>query len=268
MSGPISHKIKLGKKGVRHDDRTLRFEDYLIHTRMPHPPPAKHWSQVVKGPWGMMKNDVAGCCTISAAGHAALLWSSAAGKPKVIPDPEIIKAYTRVTAAENDGRGYDPATGANDNGCYELDVLNDWRQNGVGGDKLGAFAALEPKNYDHVKDSISIFALTYIGLALPLSAQAQTDAGKVWSVPTYGTARDGAPGGWGGHAVPVVDFDRFGLVCVTWGQLQRMTWNFWRAYCDEAYCLISQDFFSGNLSASGFNLQAMTDDLRQIGAAA
>jgi hypothetical protein len=78
----------------------------------------------------------------------------------------------------------------------------------------------------------------YIGLALPISAQNQ----DVWAVPPGGSAGEGSPGSWGGHAVPIVAYDSRGLTVITWGATKRMTWQFLDTYCDEAYALLSQDW--------------------------
>src|ERR1700683_1722620 len=103
--------------------------------------------------------------------------------------------------------------------------------------------------------------MCYIGLALPLSAQSQ----DVWSIPPGGAAGLGAPGSWGGHAVPVVGYDERGLVCVTWGQLKRMTYQFWSAYCDEAYTLLSKDFVEEKgATPDGVNWAQLLADMQSL----
>jgi len=123
-----------------------------------------------------------------------------------------------------------------------------------------AYAALEPKNHNHVMLSTFLFGGCYIGMSLPLTAQKQT----VWSVPPGGATGQGAPGSWGGHAVPVIGYDKHGLTVITWGATKKMTWSFWDAYCDESYALISPDFASQQSSPSGFNLAALQADLQQV----
>ena len=83
-----------------------------------------------------------------------------------------------------------------------------------------------------------------------------------------GTTGDGAPGSWGGHAVPVVAYDSRSLTVVTWGALQTMTWGFWAAYCDEAYAILSPDYLEQkggqSIAPSGFNLTQLRDDLADL----
>jgi hypothetical protein len=250
-------KLKLGKSVARHDARTLLFASYLTPA-LPAPPATLNIATKVTA-WGMMANDQIGDCTCAAAGHLIMEWTANAGKKMVTPtDKEIIAAYSAIT-------GYNPVTGANDNGANEIDVLNYWRQTGIAKDKIGAYVALEPANHTHIMDSVYIFEGCYIGLQLPKSAQAQTQNNQPWSVPPGGPTGDGAPGSWGGHAVPVVAYDQRGVTVVTWGALQVMTWSFWEAYCDEAYAILSTDYINGKKEApQGFSMAQLQADLADL----
>jgi hypothetical protein len=251
-------KLKLGKLPVRHDPRTLLFASYLT-TALPAPPASFNAATKVGSSWGMMDNDQIGDCTCAAAGHLIMEWTASTKARMVTPtDAQIVAAYSAIT-------GYNPTTGANDNGANEIDVLNYWRQSGIAGHQISAYAALEPGNHTHVMDSVYIFGGCYIGLSLPLSAQSQTQNNQPWSVPPSGTTGDGKPGSWGGHAVPVVAYDARSLTVVTWGALQTMTWGFWTAYCDEAYALLSPDYLTGkNVTPGGFELKQLQADLADL----
>ena len=249
---------KLGKKDAVHDQRTLQLANYI--KTLPVLPAKVNWSSKLTRPWGMMKNDSVGDCTIAAAGHMIMSWAADNKRVVNIADGDIIRSYVDVTAAENGGAGYDPATGDNDTGCVEIDVLNYWRKTGIAGHKIGAYAALEPHNNNSLKAAVYIFGGAYTGFALPVSAQMQ----KVWSIPPGGARGWGEPGSWGGHAVPVVDYNTTGPVCVTWGELKQMTWGFYDTYCEESYAIISNDFFTGIKSASGFDMATLHADLKLI----
>ena len=79
--------------------------------------------------------------------------------------------------------------------------------------------------------------------------------------PLYGRAR---PGAVGGHAVNVVRYGRNGLTVVTWGRVQELTWSFWNRYCDEAYCILSDDFLEKGNAPNGFDLAALEADLALV----
>jgi hypothetical protein len=186
-------------------------------------------------------------------------WTANSGKKMFTPtDQQIVAAYSAIT-------GYNPVSGANDNGANEGDVLNYWRQSGIAGHKIGAYVALEPSNHIHIMDSVYIFEGCYIGVQLPISAQAQVQNHQPWSVPPGGPTGDGKPGSWGGHAVPVVSYDVRGVTVITWGGLQVMTWSFWETYCDEAYAILSQDYLDGMKKApQGFSMQQLQADLADL----
>jgi hypothetical protein len=157
-------KLKLGKGGARHDPRTLLLASYVTPA-LPAPPVSFDVSLKVKA-WGVRDNDQIGDCTCAAAGHLIMEWTANSGNKMVAPtDKQIVAAYSAIT-------GYNPVTGANDNGAQEIDVLNYWRQTGIAGHKIGAYVALEPANHTHVMDSVYIFEGCYIGVQLPISAQA------------------------------------------------------------------------------------------------
>jgi hypothetical protein len=251
-------KLKLGKSVARHDPRTLLLASYLT-AALPTPPASFDLSAKVGASWGMMENDQLGDCTCAAAGHLLMEWTANAGKKMFTPtDKQIVAAYSAIT-------GYNPTTGANDNGAVEIDVLNYWRQSGIAGHKIGAYVALEPANHSHIMDSVYIFGGCYIGMQLPISAQAQVQNHQPWSVPPAGLTGDGKPGSWGGHAVPVVEYDSRGVTVVTWGALQVMTWSFWEAYCDESYAILSNDYLTGKKTTpQGFSMQQLQADLADL----
>ena len=250
-------KLKLGKLAARHDPRALLLASYVTAS-LPTPPASFDLTGKVTA-WGMMDNDQIGDCTCAAAGHLLMEWTVNAGKKMFTPtDKQIVAAYSAIT-------GYNPTTGANDNGANEVDVLNYWRQTGIAGHKIGAYMSLEPANHTHIMDSVYLFGGCYIGVQLPVSAQAQVQNHQPWSVPPGGATGDGKPGSWGGHAVPVVAYDSRGVTVVTWGALQTMTWSFWETYTEEAYAIVSTDYLTGKkTSPQGFSLQELQADLADL----
>ena len=248
---PATHK--LGKAPVKHDPRTLLLTKYV--RALPAPPPSADWTAKVAA-WPMMANDSVGDCTCAAAGHLVELWTAYAGSPVILDDATVLAAYSAIT-------GYNPADPSTDQGAAELDVLNYWRQSGIGGHSITAYCYVNLGDDNLVRQAVNLFGGVYIGLALPTSAQSQ----DVWDVPTSGTGQGtpGAPGSWGGHAVPIVGYDESGLTCVTWGALKRMTWAFLHTYCDEAYAIVSADFLnSAGVDPQGLNLAGLLADLEQI----
>jgi len=254
-TGKTDHSgMKLGKSSPVHDPRTLLLADYLTPETLPAAPAKYTYAKNIKSKaWGMMGNDKIGDCTCAAAGHLIMEWTDDNGALVTPTDQQIIAAYSAIT-------GYNPVTGKNDNGAVEATVLKYWRKTGIAGHKILAYAALEPKNHSHITLSTYLFGGCYIGLELPVTAQTQ----KVWSVPPGGARGQGAPGSWGGHAVPVIGYDSHHITVITWGAIKKMTWSFWDAYCDESYAIISSDFAGTKPAPNGFDLAALQQDLKVI----
>lgn len=252
----VNHKlVKLGKLQPKCDNRTLKLSKYLTHV-LPQPKPEVDYSNKISV-WGMMKNDEIGDCAIVAPGHMMMCWTSQSEDKIFIPtDEQIVESYSAIT-------GYKPGDSSTDNGSVEIDVLNYWRNKGIAGRKIVAYVSVNTRNLDHVKLATDLFGGLYTGFALPLSAQNQ----KIWDVTSFWNTK-GSAGSWGGHAVNIVAYDKNGLTCVTWGAKQKMTWAFWKRYCDEAYAIISNDWLTDvsndTLSPQGIDIKNLKEDLDSI----
>lgn len=226
---PEQIKYCFGKKPPVFDSRTLRFGAYL-KPALPQPPASKDYGKKVPQ-WPMYLNNKYGDCTCAAAAHMIQCWTANAAKEKSPTDPQVLKFYEHFTPP------------GPENGCSMLDVLKYWRSTGLGGDKIDAFAALEPKNATEAKDAVNLFGGCYIGVELPTFALNAPDLLKVpWVVPPQGPVGNAAPNPNGGHCVPAVAYDERNLYVVTWGAIKAMSWPFYNAYADEAYALLSPDF--------------------------
>ncbi len=243
-------KMKLGRKAIKTDSRTLAFAKYLTPA-LPPPPPTADWTKGIAD-WGMMLNDTLGDCTIAGLGHAVQVWTANTGSIVTVPDPTIQSYYQQWD-------GYVPGDPNTDNGGVELDVLNDFQKNGFAGHKLLAFADPKPANLAEIRQSIFLFGGVYIGLSLPMTAQSQ----DVWDVVPNGGA-NAKKGSWGGHCVFVPEYDTNGFTCITWGQPKTMTLAFWKKYCDEAHTLLAQDWLTAKGSPAGFNQTQLQTDLHAI----
>lgn len=239
----------LGKLPPVHQPGAIQLAAYLPAKRIPVPDTLDNYSCVRD--FGMMKNDQLGDCTCAAVGHAVQCWTALNHREVVIPDEEIVKAYSAVS-------GYDPATGANDNGAVEADVLNYWRDTGFGGHKLDNYAVIETRSRYQMKLAMFLFGDAYTGIALPLSAQEQS----VW---TSVHGPESEAGSWGGHAVPLVGYDENTATCITWGAPLKMTWAFWHRYGDEAYAPLSLDWIDeqSRKAPNGLLWDALKSDLEQ-----
>jgi hypothetical protein len=244
---------KLGKLAPKTDEKRLKLGKYL-KPELAAPPVELNWGDGVTD-WGMLGNDTLGDCTIAGVGHAVqsamhavgIAWDSS------VETDEVIKYYEFWC-------GYNPADPTTDQGGVEVDVLNNWRKLRYAGHQLVAYADPEIADTLHIKQSIALFGGVYIGLALPLSAQNQ----DVWQVVGDGQTGASAPGSWGGHAVYVVGYSPEFLTCITWGQELQMSWDFFRAYADEAHTLFLGMWVENKTAPSGFDWAQLETDLTAI----
>lgn len=249
----IDHSsIRLGKLAPVIDPRTLKLANYLT-PGLPPPPSICDWTAGITD-WGVMANDRYGDCTIAAVGHLVMGWTQNNGSKVTIPDSAIISAYSAVS-------GFNPRTGANDNGAVELDVLNYWRKTGVGGHTLDAFATVDASNLDMIRQAVFLFGGVYIGVGLPTAWQGK----NLWDV--YGplNQRANQPGSWGGHAIPILGYDADGFLVITWGGIIRMTNAAAVAYMDESYAPLSNDWIASNkAAANGIDMNTLAGDLKLV----
>jgi len=246
--------FKLGKHHPKIDSRTLQFGKYLTAELAP-PPPTINWTKPVTN-WPMMGNDKYGDCTCAAAGHMIEEWTANTGTIEVLPDPAILEAYNHF------------AHGNADAGANMLDVLKYWRKTGIAKDKIMAFAQLEPHNDTQLQDAVSIFGNCYIGLALPnFAVPPNTNFLDIpWIVPAGGAVGNAAPNPNNGHCVPAVAYDQRFIYVVTWGALKTMSWQFYDAYADEAFAVLSEDWINKQVGTapSGFDMQTLQQDLAAV----
>ena len=238
-------RMRLGRKAVKTDSRTLRMARYLTAT-LPPAPPAVDWTKGQTA-WGMLMNDTLGDCTIAGALHAIECWGLNSGHPLTFTDADALFYYESFDC-------YNPEDPESDTGGILLDVLSDWKHEGIRGHKVQAYASVRHTNIEEVKQAIALFGPLYTGLNFPNSAWGQ----KEWNV-TADKSIDG------GHCVVLVGYNETGPVAISWGALYQMTWEFFSAYFDELYAAISPDWFSqSGVSPAGISLEQLQADLALI----
>lgn len=254
----IDHShLRLGKKRVRRDRRSMRLETYL--KELPPLAPTRDLTEKVGADWGMMLNDQLGDCTIAGLGHFIMACVINNGKQVTIPNASILKRYS-------DWCGYVEGQPATDQGGVELDVLNSFRKDGIEDadgkiHKALAHVLVEARNHQHVKACVDMFGGAYFGLEMPSMWQTM----DVWKL-SYSDG-DATPGSWGGHCVVAEAYDDDGLTIITWGMKKRLTWDALDVYGDdknggEVHAILSEDWASkDNPCPDGFDIDLLQSDL-------
>jgi hypothetical protein len=246
-----------GRLAPKIDSKTPQFRRYMLAAAAALAIPAQilYYQAVAQDAWPMYDNDRIGCCTAAATGHMIQCGSANANGLVTPTDAQILKCYEDVS-------GYDPQTGANDDGAAETDVLSYWQKTGVGGNKLDSWAAVDPSNFDHLRLGTWYFGGVYLGLTVTSEAEQQFDQGQPWQR------------GWfnrpvGQHAVPLLGFDHAAeiLWVSTWGKIQAMTYDYWHFFGSEAYVPVNSIFVkSSGVNPVGLNLDQMRADQSLVAA--
>ena len=248
--------MKLGKLAPAYSPRTPKLARYIDLNVLPAPPDSCDRRDGVQ--FGMFHNDAIGDCTCAAMGNARRLWAHLTGRAEPVTDDDVLSAYEAIS-------GYDPASGANDNGAVELDVLRYWQQTGFAGEKIDGYAAVNLHDERLFRGAMWVFDGLYLGVALPATAQEQVHAGQPWTVDTSAGSQ-AYPGSWGGHAVYAVDYDAQYVYLATWGTIQPAAWDWIDTYVDESYAVISSvdQLDDKGVTAEGFNLDQLKADLAAL----
>jgi len=207
----------------------------------------------------MMANDRLGDCTAAGLAHQLSAWTMNVSADVTLSDAQVIKFYEDTT-------GYTPLDPQSDGGGNELDILKQWLKTPglLGGYNLTGFAPFRARpGLNSIKDSIYICGGAYLGINLPKTVLNQ---GNLWYVPAQGPVGDGAPGTLGGHAVVAVAYNSRHIVFVSWGQLFKMTWDFFITYTEECYALVSEDWIddTSGKSPSGFDMNALKSNMNAL----
>lgn len=250
---------KYGRKRPHPRDTHPRVlvDDYVdFELRATLPTPTATVSRLVTS-WPMYLNDQIGDCTEAAKGHAIqAITKKGTGTEVTVSDGQVLSWY------ERDG-GYVPGDPSTDNGCVIQDVLQNWQQDDSDALRITEYAELANfYNVANMKEALYLFGTVYLGFNVPQSAEDQFNAGLPW---TY------VPGSpiIGGHAVVLQQVAAPGkldmLHVVTWGHLQKMNLEFFHHYFEEAWVVISPDWFnSSGVDTDGFNMTQLQADFSQM----
>lgn len=242
--------MKLGKLPARPDSIKFKLSNYAVNLPAP---PTKFGHQSLETSWGMLGNDNYGDCVWAGAAHETMLWNKEANKDVKFTDADVLSDYSAVT-------GFNPSDPNSDQGTDMQIAASYRRKTGIKAEdtrhKVSAYLGLKLQNYLELRTAIYLFSGVGIGIKFPSSAMTQFNQGKSWSV-TYAPIE-------GGHYVPAVGYTGRYIYVVTWGKIQKMTWGFFKKYCDEAVCYLTDEMFTNGKSLEGFDLTSLQNDLGQL----
>lgn len=236
----------------------LKLSDY-IRAGLANPPAAV--SRPHPGfQWGMLANDRLGDCVIAMMLHSIEDFHLDAGTPPpAFTDHDAIALYSAIT-------GYNPSDPNSDQGTNETTAVAYWEQPGLNTSdgsthQIVATVAVDPSNLNECRIAIDEFVDLQIGIALPLTAQGQTE----WTVVGDGRTGHSAPASWGGHGIPYREYDGETFKCVTWGAELLLTVPFHQAYAQEAHVVVTKEMLNRTgVGPSGVAWDQLVADIQML----
>jgi hypothetical protein len=127
--------------------------------------------------------------------------------------------------------------------------------------QIVATVAVDAGNLNECRIAIDEFVALQVGIALPLTAQGQTE----WTVVGNGRTGHSAPGSWGGHGIPYREYDAETFKCVTWGGELLLTVPFHQAYAQEAHVIVTREMLGRQgTGPSGVAWDDLLADIRAL----
>jgi hypothetical protein len=234
---------KLGLAGHKEDPRgrTLKIKDF-IKPDLAYPAACDLTFGLIPDV-DALGNDAVGCCAIAGPAHFAR-W-----------EDQLCKRQTNVFTAnvidEYQNFGYVPGDETTDNGCYALDVFKRWRNVGLFGRKIEAFAQVDFFNPDEIAAATFLLGGVFFCFNLPNKVK----DGSIFEAQTWDVATDGG-GVAGGHLI----WDR-----ISWGERKYPTQPFIARYCFDAFAVVSAESIKPDGRAfSGLDLGGLQEALEAV----
>jgi len=221
--------MKFGAKPPKRDGRIKNVSSVFRVAMVP--PPAYDFDASHPGiPIPLFANADYNDCVIAARAHHTLRLAVHAGRPLPnISDQDVINEYRTENAAE-DGV-------FDDKGVTFVTSLSEWTRAGwtAAGTPHRTIADFFSVNWqinDELKNAL--IAATGVQVSLNLPDGLQNDGnfgpGNPWT--------DADAVGAFFHVILLTGYDTNGPIGITWGEKQNISWEFFHAFCVEAYTVV------------------------------
>jgi hypothetical protein len=245
--------LRLGKLAAK---RPYGLKDLATYANGPLPPPPPSVEVPYVPNWQMFANGPDPSCTVPGAPFGDCVIAGAAHV--IIASNVEVQREDAVPSSNAVAEQYLAITGGQDTGCNESDVLSQWRNQGLfGGNRISAYCPVETDQLGHVHSAVSMYGMCFLGVQVPESAQEQFSDGQPWTVVPNSPIM-------GGHCIVIVGYDSNYLYAVTWGGIAPLSYPWFSRFCDEAWCLITEEVAEAGDGPSGLNLAALQKDLDAI----
>jgi hypothetical protein len=221
------------------------------------PPPRADWFARCPADDDPLGNDRIGDCVPVAMLRAMQVRRANAWGDSWRPDTaEAVALYAQLA-------GYNPVTGAHDEGTDTSVAMTWWASTGIRSQQaldIVRWATVAPIADRHLKLAIAHTGPIQATLALPLAAE---DTSTWARAP--GTGAGTEPAGWGYHRVIVGAYDTDTLVCRTWGRDVTIHPEWWLRYAIGCDITLSRQWLDATgLAPSGLDWDALDRDMEAL----
>lgn len=249
--------LKYGKKPARPEAIKFRFADFFAVDKLPTPPATfGHYQNIPN--FFMLGNEEYGDCVWAGAAHETMIWTLE-GKGTCAPFTvnDVLSDYTAVT-------GFDPNNPNTDQGTDMVQAAQYRQKTGIrdangNRHKIDAYISLKTADLNELMLAMWLFGAVGIGINVPSTMQDQFMADQPLTVPDNIQIE-------GGHYISGVGRDSdSNILIVTWGQIARMTPEFYQKFNDETVAYLSlESLNSKNLSPEGYDAAGLQKALAQL----
>lgn len=233
----VHHGKRLGRRPMKSTRKALLFSDFFRFLDVPKS--NRYWMRRAPLPLRTYGNTEFGSCTRSKQAVAATRMERIEQRRLIkITDEEIVRVYREMS---------DRLYGGGDNGAYEDDALNEWRNpdttfRDTSGNPytIDAYLRINPNDEREVRAALAFSQSHGIAICFNLP-EAWADQEKIWRAPSERPVGIWEPGSWGGHSMWMIcDYDAEGAwVDQTWGfGPTKVTWDAMAMYMDESHLVI------------------------------
>jgi hypothetical protein len=199
---------------------------------------------VPAGPYQMDNNEKEGDCTIAGVAHLLQAWN------------RLFKGKARIPGVTTIKKVYRELTGGPDTGLVEANVLAAWKNTGLFGTKIDAYAPVKVTDPNAIKCAIAFYGGCYLGIVVGQEQEEQFERGEAWKW-VAGQEEDG-------HCVVALGFTPEGLLCATWGEIALLPWAFLKPSLKEAWCVFGPQLKAAGTDTLGVNVPALEADLAHV----
>lgn len=230
--------LKLGKLDAT---RPRWLSDLAVYAKgkLPSPPASVDPPSV---PYPMDLNDQLGICTLAGVDHLLAAWNAEVHENDPRPDEDALRST------------YFDLTGGEDSGLNESDLLATWRNSGLWGNKIRAYAPVPVTDIRQQQQAIAFYGGLYLGIQCPASAQEDFAAKRPW-------VYDPASPIEGGHCIVGLGFTPTAMLCATWGAIAEVTYPFLAHMLDEAWVVLGNEMVEAKGDGLGIDLASLEADL-------